>query len=107
MRAATLVYGEIMFEPFAHALLKVCVAQSCFTHEHVRQAVWAQIKHLYGGLATPGGKFYDLGSGTGKPVFAAALLHAWDSCTGKGVLHREMLSKRRMISITPTQASRC
>ena len=32
--------------------------------------------------AAEGGVFYDLGSGTGKPVFAAALLQKWDRCVG-------------------------
>ncbi len=33
-----------------------------------------------------GGKFYDLGSGTGKPVFAAALLHDFEKVTGIEIL---------------------
>lgn len=40
----------------------------------------------HGGLTSFGGKFYDLGSGIGKPVFAAALLHKFDSCIGIEVL---------------------
>lgn len=60
---STLTYGEIRFEPFALAFQK--------------------IRDLYGGLQTPGThKFVDLGSGTGKPVFAAALLHPWRQCVG-------------------------
>lgn len=55
LTASTLVYGEIMFEPFAIAFQK--------------------IKQLYGGLTKRGGVFVDVGSGTGKPVFGAALLH--------------------------------
>jgi len=43
-----------------------------------------QIKQLYGGLPKRGGRFYDIGSGTGKPVFVAALAHPWDSCVGEG-----------------------
>jgi hypothetical protein len=65
LRASTLVYGEIKFKPFAIALQK--------------------LRDLYGGLDKPGLKFYDLGSGTGKAVFAAALLHPWDTCTGEPV----------------------
>jgi len=67
LTAATLVYGEIRFEPFA--------------------IIFQKIRELYGGLSRPGGKFVDLGSGTGKPVLAAALLHEWDSCTGIELLH--------------------
>ena len=63
------MYGEITFESFAIALEK--------------------IKKRYDGLKEKGGKFYDLGSGTGKPVFAAALLHDFEKVTGievKGLL---------------------
>ena len=59
---SSLTYGEILFEPFETALRK--------------------IKHLYGGLARPGGTFVDVGSGSGKAVFAAALLHEWESLHG-------------------------
>lgn len=39
-----------------------------------------QIKNKYGGLKKPGGKFYDIGSGTGKPVrVLVSLLHC--GCT--------------------------
>ena len=57
----TLAYGEIMFDPFA--------------------ATFAKIRR-YGGLAARGGRFVDVGSGAGKAVFAAALLHEWDSLHG-------------------------
>ena len=50
---STLVYGEIAFESFGIAFEK--------------------IKKRYGGLAA-GGHFYDLGSGTGKPVRAHLIL---------------------------------
>ncbi len=63
---STLVYGEISFAPFATAISK--------------------IRDVYHGLGKPGGKFYDIGSGTGKPVIAAALLHPWASCTGVEIL---------------------
>jgi hypothetical protein len=63
---STLVYGEIKFEPFAAAVLK--------------------IKRLYGGLQRRGGRFVDVGAGTGKPVFAAAVLHEWDSVMGIEIL---------------------
>ena len=39
-----------------------------------------------GFLQKPGGKFYDLGSGTGKPVVAAAILHNFDKCFGIEIL---------------------
>ena len=37
-------------------------------------------------MQRPGGKFYDLGSGTGKPVIAAAILHNFDVCVGIEIL---------------------
>lgn len=62
----SLVYGEVAFEPFAMALHK--------------------IKHKFGGLGSKS-QFYDLGSGTGKPVFAAVLLHGdFESATGIEIL---------------------
>lgn len=66
LATSTLVYGEIKFEPFAIAFQK--------------------IRALYGGLQRPGGAFVDVGAGTGKPAFAAALLHDWDACRGVEVL---------------------
>jgi hypothetical protein len=66
LATSTLVYGEIKFEPFAVAFQK--------------------IRQLYGGLQRRGGAFVDVGSGTGKPAFAAALLHDWDSCRGVEIL---------------------
>ena len=39
------------------------------------------IKAMHGEIK-PGGKFYDLGSGTGKAVISAALLHNFDKCIG-------------------------
>ena len=65
-RGTALTYGEIRFEPFARAL--------------------ERIKTEFGGLGTDGGAFYDLGSGTGKAVFAAALIHRFERCVGIEVL---------------------
>eukprot|EP00607_Mallomonas_marina_P010650 CAMPEP_0182422536 /NCGR_PEP_ID=MMETSP1167-20130531/8274_1 /TAXON_ID=2988 /ORGANISM="Mallomonas Sp, Strain CCMP3275" /LENGTH=251 /DNA_ID=CAMNT_0024600695 /DNA_START=147 /DNA_END=899 /DNA_ORIENTATION=+ len=62
--STTLVYGEISFEPFA------------------------QLFHsLYAyGLPEDGGKFVDIGCGTGKPVLAATLLHDFETCIGIEIL---------------------
>ena len=57
----TLVYGEIHVEAFV-ALLN-----------NTRQ---------FGAMDVSGGKFVDIGSGAGKAVFAAALVHDWDHCVG-------------------------
>jgi len=57
------VYGEISFESYAIAFHKV--------------------KNIYGGFKPARGRgavFYDLGSGSGKPVFAAALQHCSIPC---------------------------
>jgi hypothetical protein len=40
------------------------------------------IKKKFNLLQEPGGIFYDLGSGAGKGVIAASLLHPFDRCTG-------------------------
>jgi len=66
MSASTLVYGEIRFDPYAVTIEK--------------------IKKWYGGLQQPGGIYYDIGSGTGKPTFAAALLHDFDKAYGVEIL---------------------
>ena len=65
-RKSTLVYGEISFASYAIAIEK--------------------IKNKYGGLKMPGGVFYDLGSGSGKPALAAALLHDFESVNGIEIL---------------------
>lgn len=61
-----LVYGEIDFDTFALCLEKV--------------------KTKYGNAAgvmqEPGGVFYDIGSGTGKPVIAASLLYPFQRACG-------------------------
>eukprot|EP00943_MAST-04B_sp_MAST-4B-sp1_P005867 g5867.t1 len=63
---STLVYGEISFNSFAVAMEKVI--------------------NKYGGLQESGGIFYDIGSGTGKPALAAALLHDFDEVKGIEIL---------------------
>ena len=60
--SATLTYGEVAFAPLAIALQK--------------------IKRRYGGLTGRGGRFVDIGAGTGKALVAAALCHPFDECVG-------------------------
>lgn len=62
---ATLTYGEIDFISLGE--------------------VFESIKSRYGGIPS-GGIFYDLGSGTGKGVVAAALLHSFAVCRGIEIL---------------------
>ena len=63
--SSTLVYGEIEFIPFAEILQKV---------------------KGYGGLQQSGGVFSDVGCGSGRPVFGAALFHDFDRCVGIEIL---------------------
>ena len=56
LSASTLVYGEIMFEPFG--------------------LTFEKIKKKYGGLLTDGGVFYDIGSGTGPWLARGSRVHA-------------------------------
>ena len=70
--APKFVYGEIPFSSMAD------------TFERIRK------KHS--GLLKPGGHFLDIGSGVGKTLVAAALLHEFKSCTGIEILetlHKE------------------
>ena len=60
--SSSFYYGEIRFSIFAKAIHK--------------------IKTLYNGLNKDGGVFYDLGSGSGKMVLAAALLHPFSKSIG-------------------------
>ena len=91
LKKTTLVYGEITFRSYAIAFEK--------------------IKNKYGGLQTPGGVFYDLGSGTGKPVLSAALLHDFDQVKGIELLeslHNIALELQQVweSSIRPTLSQR-
>lgn len=49
--------------------------------------VFQIIKKKHNLLKEPGGIFYDLGSGVGKGVIAASLLHSFESCKGIELLH--------------------
>ncbi|OQR92702.1 hypothetical protein ACHHYP_03342, partial [Achlya hypogyna] len=64
--STTLTYGEVDFGPFC-TLMELLIA-----HHEV--------------LTKPGGTFLDIGCGTGRPVFAAALLHDFDACIGFEIL---------------------
>lgn len=63
----SLVYGEIQFRTFALTIEK--------------------IRYLYDGLRDSGGIFVDIGSGTGKAVFAAMLMHDFDRVIGIEILN--------------------
>ncbi|CAN0299581.1 unnamed protein product, partial [Ectocarpus sp. 12 AP-2014] len=65
-QSIALTYGEVSATGFADILAKV--------------------QDSYGGLPEKDGVFYDLGCGTGKPVFAAAAMHPWHRCIGMEIL---------------------
>ena len=92
---STLIYGEIDFDSFGISidihilciLISVNLAGICIQ----------KIKQIYGKpnvgasgaqgvLQGRGGLFYDLGSGIGRAVIAAAVLHNFDVCTGIEIL---------------------
>uniref|UniRef100_K3WXD2 Histone-lysine N-methyltransferase, H3 lysine-79 specific n=1 Tax=Globisporangium ultimum (strain ATCC 200006 / CBS 805.95 / DAOM BR144) TaxID=431595 RepID=K3WXD2_GLOUD len=62
----TLVYGEIAFGPF--------------------KTVFDILKRWHHVLVKPGGVFLDIGSGSGKAVFGATLIHDFDACYGIEIL---------------------
>ena len=66
LTAPSFVYGEIPFMSLA--------------------AAFQRIRRDHSGLLEPGGHFLDVGSGTGKALVAAALLHKFQSCTGIEIL---------------------
>ena len=77
LKDASLVYGEITFETFAIVMEKI---------KKVYGLPFANSCGPAGMLQSRGGIFYDLGSGTGKPVIAAAICHNFDVCYGIEVL---------------------
>ncbi|CAK4074919.1 unnamed protein product [Aphanomyces euteiches] len=66
--STTLVYGEIDFGAFRRLFLSI------LKQHHV--------------LTKAGGVFLDIGCGSGRPVFAAALLHDFDQVVGYEILPR-------------------
>ena len=68
-----LVYFEIHYDSFAVVLEKIKA-------KYGRPSVGNSGPQ--GFLQKPGGRFYDLGSGTGKPCLAAAILHNFEVCIG-------------------------
>mmetsp|Transcript_22983 Transcript_22983/g.51087 ORF Transcript_22983/g.51087 Transcript_22983/m.51087 type:complete len:292 (+) Transcript_22983:162-1037(+) len=77
LKAPALVYGEITFEAFGTVIEKIKKVYGLPGGGHSGPA---------GVLQSRGGIFYDLGSGVGKPVIAAAILHNFDVCYGIEIL---------------------
>jgi hypothetical protein len=65
----SLTYGEVLFRPFAAVMYKLY--EFGFPKPNADERTH---------------KFVDLGSGTGRPVFAAALCHPFDFCVGYEIL---------------------
>ena len=64
------------------------VSRASLTYGEVQFSTLATIFFSKFAKLQPGGKFYDLGSGTGRAVIAAALLHDFDICVGIEVTNR-------------------
>jgi len=77
LSSSTLVYGEISFEAFGITLEKI---KKIHGKPNVGNTGPA------GCMQDRGGIFYDLGSGTGKAVIAAAILYNFDICCGIEIL---------------------
>ncbi|CAM9859034.1 unnamed protein product, partial [Ectocarpus sp. 12 AP-2014] len=86
---STLVYGEITFKTLALALHKV---KTKYGLPGVGSSGPAGV--LQEGS---GGAFYDIGSGTGKPVFAAAILHPFHKAVGIEILEGLYSTSRELL----------
>mmetsp|Transcript_31203 Transcript_31203/g.58083 ORF Transcript_31203/g.58083 Transcript_31203/m.58083 type:complete len:263 (+) Transcript_31203:87-875(+) len=75
--ASSLIYGEIDFDTFGMAIQKIIDIYG-------KPGVGTSGEE--GKLQKRGGMFFDLGSGVGKAVIAAALVHNFDVCTGIEIL---------------------
>ena len=92
-RQSTLVYGEIRFDSFCLAFQKI---------RH-RYGVPGEGCTPEGGIMQrPGGIFYDIGSGTGKPTVAACLMHPFERAYGieilRGLYEESLKVKERWVS---------
>jgi hypothetical protein len=105
LKQTTLTYGEITFDSFGNVFS--CLYFDLLLTTQMSAVVFEKIKRKYGKpfvgecgsegvLQKPGGRFYDLGSGTGKPVVAAAILHNFDQCVGT-TLSRHLLLQLTLV----------
>lgn len=77
LQSLSFVYGKVAFAPF--------------------RGVLDALKRWFHVLPRPGGVFLDLGSGSGKAVFVAALAHDFDTCYGvEGLEGLHALSQRAL-----------
>lgn len=91
LKDSTLVYGEITFDMLGTVLEKIkkvygkpnVGASGVSGTYHIRvNNLILKPPSFVGIIQSKGGIFYDLGSGTGKPVLAAAVYHNFDVCYG-------------------------
>jgi Histone methylation protein DOT1 len=73
LQISSLVYGETEFRSLGNVIEKI---KQVYGRPNVGYS------GMKGILQKSGGIFYDLGSGTGKPVLAAAILHDFSLCCG-------------------------
>lgn len=71
------MYGEIHFDSF-------CIALERIRHKYGKPGVGAT--PVQGIMQGPGGAFFDIGCGTGKPLVAAACIHPFDTLGGVEIL---------------------
>jgi len=93
---ATLVYGEINFESFGIAFEKIKKRYGLpGTGNSPEKGI----------MQAPGGIFYDIGSGTGKPTIAAAALHPFEKAYGieilEGLFNTSLEMKEKWESVAP------
>lgn len=95
-----LLEGGSRNNPFTHRLIVLDVLLLFRAHAQIVAAVPCATKHTPSLpcnsaalftlrltiLFSLDGVFYDLGCGTGKPVFAAAAMHPWHRCIGMEIL---------------------
>ena len=79
LKVKTLVYGEVNFDSLANTFTKI---KSKYGKPYIGDSGSDGI------LQSFGGKFYDLGCGTGKVCFAAAILHNFEVCVGIELLEK-------------------
>jgi hypothetical protein len=80
LNSSTLVYGEITFETLGMIFEKIKKVYG------KPDKGFSGYSSEFGFLQERGGIFYDLGSGTGKGVIGAAVLHNFDACYGIEIL---------------------
>lgn len=83
----SLIYGEVDFQSFARILRKIqSILPLSIRTVNSRGDAATTHNNESSSNKRGGGVFYDLGSGTGKGVFAARLTQDFDKCVGIEIL---------------------